>query len=63
MKIKTIDIHKMPAMSIAIARRNRYNIHHSMLKYRIEIKKKEYRSKMNIFQKIRYYRNKEKLAS
>lgn len=53
----------MPAMSIAIAQRNRHNIHQSMLKYRIEIKRKEYRSKMNIFQKIRYYRNKNKFIS
>ncbi len=53
----------MPAMSIAIASRNRHNIHQSMLKYRIEIKRKEYSSKMNIFQKIRYYRNKTRSLS
>ena len=53
----------MPAMSIAIASKNRSIIHKSMIKYKIEIKQKENRKKMNIFQRVRYYRNRQNTTS
>jgi hypothetical protein len=49
----------MPAMSIAIAGRNRNNFKHNLLKREKELKitNKKYYMNMNIFQKIRYFRS------